>query len=169
MVTPIISVASKPSELYNVIRRATINPMVGKSGEPRAAFSARFRPETLAHLRQRADRVGSTQTTLAERYVVEGIRMDEHPLIYFRDGAGGRRPALMGTRLDVWQVVETIRQNENSIAAAADYLRLPRSHVEACATYYIDYQAETDDWIDREREAADAAEESWRRREEMFA
>jgi hypothetical protein len=27
--------------------------------------------------------------------------MDEHPLIYFRDGASGRRPALLGTRLDV--------------------------------------------------------------------
>ena len=95
--------------------------------------------------------------------------MDEHPLIYFRDGAGGRRPALMGTRLDVWQVVETIRQNKNSVAEAADYLRLPRFQVEVCAAYYVEYQAETDDWIDREHETADAADDAWRRRQALFA
>jgi hypothetical protein len=31
--------------------------------------------------------------------------MDEHPAIYFRDGADGRRPALLGTRLDVADVI----------------------------------------------------------------
>jgi len=35
---------------------------------------------------------GPGQTALAERYIEEGIRQDEHPLIYFREGAAGRRP-----------------------------------------------------------------------------
>jgi len=84
--------------------------------------------------------------------------MDEHPLISFRDGAAGRRPALMGTRLDVWQVVETVRQNENSSSEAADYLRLPVSHVDACLAYYVDYQDEVDGWIAREHAAVEQAE-----------
>ena len=105
---------------------------------------------------------------LAERYVEEGLRMDEHPLIYFRDGEAGRRPALMGTRLDVWQVIETVRQNENSPAAAAEYLRLPLSHVEALLGYYVNYQNEVDEWIAREQTVADQAEISWRRRHEIF-
>lgn len=95
--------------------------------------------------------------------------MDEHPLISFREGTGGRRPALAGTRLDVWQVVETIRQNDNSVAEAADYLRLTQSEVEACAAYYVAYQEEIDDWTSGEREAAEAAETAWRRRRELFA
>ena len=95
--------------------------------------------------------------------------MDEHPLIYFRDGAGGRRPTLMGARLDIWQVIETIRQNNNSVSEAAKYLRLPVPHVEACVAYYIAYEAEINEWTATEREAAEEAEISWRRRHELFA
>ena len=94
--------------------------------------------------------------------------MDEHPLIYFREGAGGRRPALMGTRLDVWQVIETIRQSDNAVAEAAEYLRLPVSHVEACVSYYVAYEAEIDEWTAREQQAVEEAEISWRRRQEIF-
>lgn len=83
--------------------------------------------------------------------------MDEHPLIYVRDGAAGPRPALIGTRLDVWQVVETVRQNADSPAEAADYLRLPLSHVEACTAYYVAHRDEIDDWTARERDAAEQA------------
>lgn len=136
--------------------------------DTKAPFSARFSRSTLVRLRERATRAGTAQTALAERYIEEGVRMDEHPLIYFREGASGRRPALMGTRLDVWQVIETVRQNSNSVANAASYLRLPVSHVEACAAYYIAYQAEVDEWTDREHQAAEEAEISWRRRQEIF-
>ncbi|HEY5344477.1 MAG TPA: hypothetical protein VIJ66_12575, partial [Solirubrobacteraceae bacterium] len=66
--------------------------MTPSSRGPKTPFSARFSPETLAHLRERADRVDSPQGTLAERYVEEGIRMDEHPMIYFRNASAGRRP-----------------------------------------------------------------------------
>ena len=83
----------------------------------------RFNPITVARLKQRAQETHAPQTALAERYIEEGLRHDEHPLIYFRDGAMGRRPALFGTRLDVAQVVTTVRQNGNSVVEAADYLR----------------------------------------------
>jgi uncharacterized protein (DUF433 family) len=132
-------------------------------------FSARLRTETLEHLREQAQRTRLSQTALAERYIDEGLRMDRHPLISFRDGAAGRRPALAGSRHDVWQVVETIRQNAISSQEAADYLRLPISHVEACAAYYAEYQNEIDEWIARAREDADRAEISWRRRQEIFS
>lgn len=83
-------------------------------------LSFRLRSETARLLERRAKEVGETQTALVERYVEEGLRTDAHPLITFRDGAAGRRPCIVGTRLDVWQVIETIRQNGNSIAEAAD-------------------------------------------------
>jgi uncharacterized protein (DUF433 family) len=136
--------------------------------DTKAPFSARFSRSTLAHLRERADRAGTAQSALAERYIEEGVRMDEHPLIYFREGEGGRRPALMGTRLDVWQVIETIRQNNNAVAGAAAYLRLPVSHVEACVAYYVAYEAEIDEWTAREHQAVEEAEITWRRRQEIF-
>ena len=137
--------------------------------DTKAAFSARFSRSTLARLRARATRVGTAQSALAERYIDEGVRMDEHPLIYFREGAGGRRPALMGTRLDVWQIVETVRQNHNSVAEAANYLGQPVTRIEACIAYYIAYQVEIDEWTAREQQAADEREISWRRRQEIFS
>jgi uncharacterized protein (DUF433 family) len=137
--------------------------------EAKKPFSVRWHPRTLTHLQTHADGVQIAAGVLAERYVEEGLRMDEHPLIYFREGAGGRRPALMGTRLDVATVISTIRQNGNSVEEAADYLRLPLSQVEACVRYYVDYQDEIDAWIERDEEEAEAAEISWRKRQEIFA
>ncbi len=136
--------------------------------ETKKQFNARFSPRTIARLRRRSSVARLAAGALAERYVEEGLRMDEHPLISFRDGAAGRRPALIGTRLDVWQVIETVRQNDNSPSAAAEYLRLPVSHVDACVAYYVDYQGEVDEWIEREQAAAEEAEISWRKRQEIF-
>jgi len=132
-------------------------------------FNARFDAALLGRLRRHAGRAGASQSALAERYIDEGLRMDEHPLIYFRTGTGGRRPALIGTRLDVWQVVETVRENGNAAPDAAGYLGVHESHVEACLAYYVAYENEIDEWIARERETAEEAEASWRRRRELFA
>jgi uncharacterized protein (DUF433 family) len=139
-----------------------------RPGEAKKQFNARLSPRTLEHLRSRSNQVNVPAGVLAERYVEEGLRMDEHPLIHFREGAAGRRPALVGTRLDVWQVIETVRQNSNSLSEAADYLQIPLSHVEACVAYYVAYQDEVDEWTGRERDAAEQAESSWRRRQEIF-
>lgn len=129
----------------------------------------RVRSDTVERLQQRARDVGETQTALVERYIEEGLRTDEHPLISFRDGAGGRRPALVGSRLDVWQVVDTIRQNGNSVEAAAEYLELPVEKVRACLRYYADYQDEVDEWAERARDVAAREETRWRRERELLA
>jgi uncharacterized protein (DUF433 family) len=129
----------------------------------------RVPPRTLEHLRRRAHEAGQSQTALAERYLEEGLRMDEHPMIYFRDGAGGRRPALLGTRLDVADVIETIRQNNRSVERAAAYLELPVDRIEACLRYYADYGDEIDASIERARAVAEREEVRWRRRGEALA
>jgi hypothetical protein len=50
---------------------------------------------------------GATRSSVAGRYVDEGLRMDEHPGIVFRDGAAGRRATLIGGP-DVWEVVRAV-------------------------------------------------------------
>ena len=130
-------------------------------------LALRARPGTLDRLRRRARESGQTQTALAERYIEEGIRTDEHPLIHFRDGRGGRRPAIAGTRLDVRQVIETLRQNDNSIEATADYLELPAQKIRAAVRYYAEYQAEIDEWIERARAISAREEERWHREQRL--
>lgn len=128
----------------------------------------RVRPSTWEHLRRRAYELGESQTSLAERYVEEGLRQDDHGLIYFRQGAAGRRPALLGTRLDVAEVIRTLRQNDDSVGQTAEYLEIPREQVEACLRYYAQYQDEIDDWIGRAEALAEREEALWRRQQELL-
>jgi len=136
--------------------------------EKRQSIAFRFEPGTVAHLRRRAGETGATQTALVERYVEEGLRQDEHPLIYFREAAAGRRPAVVGSRLAVADIVTTIRQNDNSVTEAAEYLELPVEHVEAALRYYADYKEEVDAWIEHGLAAAERERERWRRRQEAL-
>lgn len=129
----------------------------------------RFNRITAARLKQRAQETHAPQTALAERYIEEGLRHDEHPLIYFRDGAAGRRPALLGTRLDVADVVTTIRQNENSLEETSAYLEIPLEQVDACLRYYADYKDEIDAWIEQVRAIAEHERERWQRRQQALA
>jgi uncharacterized protein (DUF433 family) len=141
--------------------------MASSTSKQSVAF--RFDPITVRRLKQRADETGAAQTTLAERYIEEGLRRDAHPLISFRDGNAGRRPALLGTRLDVSEIVATIRQNDNSVQEAADYLEIPVEHVEAALRYYVEYKDEVDAQLKRIEEIARHERELWRRREQALA
>lgn len=134
----------------------------------RKSVSFRFDPITVRRLKDHAAEAGAGQTALAERYIEEGIRRDEHPLIYFREGAAGRRPALLGSRLDVADVVTTIRQSDGSVGEAADYLEVPVDQIDAAARYYADYREEVDALIDRSRDAAERERERARRQREAL-
>lgn len=119
--------------------------------------SLRLQEATIERLRARAQWVQLPPRTLAQRYVEEGLRMDEHPLVRFIEGPGGRRARLVGTGSDVWEVIGTVRDNDGDVRESADYLQLPLGLVGAAVAYYGAYPDEIDRWIERnEREAAEA-------------
>jgi uncharacterized protein (DUF433 family) len=128
-------------------------------------FSLRLHPSTVQRLIAHSRRRGIPKTSVAEQYLEEAVRMADHPGIIFRDGPAGRRAALAGHRLDVWQVIETVRQEGGSVASAAEYLGLSPGLVGAAVGYYADYKDEIDEWIDRNATMAEEAEATWRRRQ----
>src|SRR3990170_7937813 len=138
-------------------------------GTNKQGVSFRFDPHMVERLRRRSRELGASQAALAERYIDEGMRMDEHPGIYFRDGGSGRRPAVLGTHLDVAQVIETLRQNDNSIEETADYLDITPAQVEAAVRYYAAYTDEVDRWSEQSRAIAERERELWLRREQALA
>ena len=138
-------------------------------GSKKTAVSFRFDAGTVERLRERSTEVGSAQGALAERYIEEGLRMDVHPGIHFRDGGSGRRPALVGTRLDVAQVIETLRQNDSSVDETADYLDLSPALVETAVRYYAEFQGEVDAWIAHGQAIAERERELWTKREAALA
>src|SRR5712691_9754998 len=131
--------------------------------------SFRFAASLLAALEERARDRGETASAVAERYLEEGLRRDRHPLVIFREGAAGRRPALAGTRVDVAQVIDTLRASDNSIEDAAEYLALPEAYVRAALSYYADYRDEIDAWRERMHTIAEREREAWQREQAVLA
>jgi len=120
-------------------------------------LSVRLSEATIQRLGARARRVHLPPRTLAQRYVEEGLRMDEHPLVRFAEGPAGRRARLLGTGKDVWEVVATVRDNDGDLAEAARYLEVPLGLVQAAVSYYGAYPDEIDQWIEvNEQEATEA-------------
>lgn len=135
-------------------------------------FSARWDAEVLERLGRRSELAGTNKSRLAERYVDEGTRMDEHPGIVFRGGPTGRRASLPAGP-DVWEVVATLKsgeaKGERAIAAAAELLSLTELQVRMAVRYYSAYPEEIDERIRRNVEEADAGEAAWRREQAALA
>jgi hypothetical protein len=129
-------------------------------------FSARWATQVLDRLRRRSEAEGVSKSRLAERYVDEGIRMDEHPGIEFRDGPTGRRAAIQRGP-DVWQLVMAMREYEpyggDVIAVTAENLNLDVSEVEAGVRYYTAYPEDIDERITANTEGSAQAEAAWLR------
>ncbi|HEY5287547.1 MAG TPA: hypothetical protein VIJ50_10625 [Solirubrobacteraceae bacterium] len=107
-------------------------------------FTLRLRPGVSERLALQAQRAGLAPRTLAQRYVDESLRREDHPLIRFADGPSGRRAALVGKGLDVWEVIATVRDNDNDSDQAAAYLEIAPGLVQAAIAYYGDYRDEID-------------------------
>lgn len=84
------------------------------------------------------------------------VRLGPHPLVRLRVGGSGiRRATLTGTRLDVWQVIETLRTHGGDIESTADYFAITPAQVRACAGYYADFQSEIDTYAIAEMDVAE--------------
>jgi len=135
-------------------------------------FSARLDPAVADRLEVRGAQAGLNKSRLAERYIDEGMRMDDHPGIVFRSGPAGRRAGLAGGP-DVWEVIAAVRaggsSGEKAIEAAAAWGDLTRQQVRTAVRYYGEYRDEIDELVDRNTREADAAEERWRREQNALS
>jgi uncharacterized protein (DUF433 family) len=140
--------------MFVVVVRATMRYMP----QP---LSLRLPEATLDRLGTRARSRSVAPRTLAQRYVEEGLRTDEHPLIRFADGPAGRRARLQGTGLDVWEVISVVRDNDGNERATAEYLHIQLGLVQAAVAYYGAYRDEIDEWIELNALESDAAHAAW--------
>jgi hypothetical protein len=135
-------------------------------------FSARWNSDVVERLDRQSKRASTNRSRLAERYVDEGTRMDEHPGIIFREGPTGRRAALAGGP-DAWELMATLKQGkakgDSAVRETAELLGLTELQVRTGVRYYSEYPKEIDERIRRNVEEADLAEEAWRREQAALA
>jgi len=134
--------------------------------------SIRFSDEPLhQRLKRSAHRRNVGVSTLAERLIDEGLRMEAHPMITFRDGPAGRRPRLVGGP-EVSDVIGAIVGGDVPPAQrrsrAAELLGLSEPLVDAALAYYADFSDEVDTELQLQKELADTAEGAWRRQQELL-
>lgn len=127
-------------------------------------FTTRVDDRLVERLTRRSEQSELSRGRLAERYIDEGLRMDAHPGIVFRDGPAGRRASLAGGP-DVWEVISVVldqdERGEAAVAEAAEYLGVASRVVATAVSYYGEYRDEIDSWIERNQLMADEAEAAW--------
>jgi hypothetical protein len=132
----------------------------------------RLSEPTMSKLDAHARRRGETKTHIGERLIEEGLRMEDHPGIVFRDGPAGRRAALAGGP-DVWEVVQTLQntgeKGEAAITATSEWGSLSPAQVRTAARYYADHRDEVDERIRLGREEADREHAAWQRAQDALA
>jgi len=110
----------------------------------------RIESETLSALRERSAQSGEPIVRLAQRYIGEGMRLDRHPGIIFRDGPAGRRPVVIGGP-DVWEVIAAARsaseRGEELVRALAERIGVPVEKIRIAVSYYGEYPDEVDRFI----------------------
>ena len=140
--------------------------------------SVRFESSTLAKLTSYASRhPGMTSSSAAALLVEEGLRMDSHPGVVFREGPAGRRAGLVAGP-DVWEVIRAVRQArasepelsaEDVLRLVADGAALPLTAVQVAVSYYAAFPDEVDAMIDAADAAEVAAEAEWERARQLLA
>ena len=109
-------------------------------------------------------RPGWTRSSAAARLVDEGLRMEEHPGVLFRDGPAGRRACLIGGP-DVWEVIRSVMSSRAAdptlsrselVQLVEDNTGLPGRLIIVALSYWAAYPQEIDALIAHaERSEAD--------------
>jgi hypothetical protein len=139
--------------------------------------SVRFEPRVLARLNAFVAAHPDMSLSSASNHLVdEALRMQEHPLIVFRDGPAGRRARLVGGP-DVWEVIGAVRSVRDadpdctgndvvSLVAETSGVAVPL--IRAAVAYWGDYPEEVDAFVARARTEAEQARVRWERERELL-
>ncbi|MDQ3251060.1 MAG: hypothetical protein M3P86_01985 [Actinomycetota bacterium] len=117
-------------------------------------FTVRLRPEVERRLEEEARRTRRPKTVMLEALADEALRMRRFPGIGFRGPEHDRRAWVMGTGLDMWELIELHRDGGESIL---ENHPISRRQLGVALAYYGEYSEE----IDRHLQENDRTPEEW--------
>lgn len=113
-------------------------------------FSIRLRSDDDRFVNEEARRLQRSKGAIVEAYVSEAIRERRFPGIGFSGEDYRRRATVLGTGLDVWELIALLGDFETPEALAEEY-RLTPAQIRAALAYYREYGDEIDELIARGR------------------
>jgi uncharacterized protein (DUF433 family) len=94
---------------------------------------------------------GKSWSAITNELLEEAIRMRRVPGIVFVDGPVGRRAAIAGTGLDVWEIIATWREGGKSYETLRQsYPWLTEAQLRSALAYYEIYPSEVDARLENE-------------------
>lgn len=124
-----------------------------------APFSIRLSKPTELFVSAEARRTRRSKGAVVEALTEEAARMRRFPGIGFRDDDANRRAWVVGTGLDVWEIVEMLEQYGSAQSMLEDHQQLLPRAVDLARAYYSSYPDEIDERIaDNRRPLADLRE-----------
>ncbi|MEX1157296.1 MAG: hypothetical protein WEC79_00010 [Thermomicrobiales bacterium] len=100
-----------------------------------------------------SERFDTPRDLVVERLVEEAVRMRRFPRIGFREEGPRRRACVRGTRLDVWFVIDTLRETSREhVVSLLEENRRSSHDLDAAISYYEAYADEIDPFIEEYRQ-----------------
>ena len=113
-------------------------------------FSIRLSQTTDRFVTAAAQRTKRWKGAIVEALTEESARMRRFPGIAFRGDDADRRPWVIGTGLDVWEVIEML-DDYGSVELLTREADLPAPAVEGARAYHASYPEEIDEAIAENR------------------
>lgn len=112
-----------------------------------APFSLRLSEETDRLVTAEAKRTKRSKGSVVETLAEEALKTRTVPGIAFRGDDYNRRAWLIGTSLDVWQVIEAYKDFGESLDRATAETDLGERELRTALSYYRRFPQEIDDFI----------------------
>lgn len=125
-----------------------------RSAQKAPPFSIRLRAEDDRFVTEEARRLQRSRGTLVESYAAEAIRTRRFPGIGFRGDDYRRRAWVVGTGLDVWEIVALLKDFGSDRAVAQEHDLTP-GQIRIARAYYDEFSDEIDELIARGRRSED--------------
>lgn len=109
-------------------------------------FSIRLSKRTDELVTREAQRTRRSKSAVVEALAEEALLARRFPGIAFRGADSDRRPWVIGTALDVWEIVRGYREFGSPAEMAAE-TDLIEAQVRVALAYYDEYADEVDAWI----------------------
>lgn len=122
--------------------------MVGKPKGSESPVSIRLEAPLMRAVRAHAQRTGRPVSGVIRELLDMALRMQRFPGITFVEGPAGRRAHLAGIGLDVWEVVELLREYGSASKLRKHFPRLSPMAIRVAEAYAQEYREEIDAFLE---------------------
>lgn len=122
--------------------------VIDRRQESEGPMSVRIEKALQESIRLQARRTGKPISRVIKELLDMAVRMQRFPGTIFVEGPAGRRAHLAGTGLDVWEVVELLREYGSVTALCQQFPRLSPMAVQIAQAYAEAYPEEIDAFLE---------------------